>query len=373
MSGPDPDAILYESPIHDHGRKLGGELAAAFSVADHLFFREAARFEPLAAVLSGAVGDPDATMDALVGIGEGCPNGGMLLSLGAHAFAVAGAVATFAPDAVRDALLPKLATGSLIGAFAATEARAGSDVMAMETRYGETRNGYVLNGEKAWITNATQADVFIVFATKDVRLHSRGISAFLVERGAPGVTAAAAQVQGSPGNASLGTVTLRDVHIGREALIGRANAGAQVFRHAIVQERILLSAFLVGSIRRALRRSIEHAQTRQQFGAPIASHQYVSGRIVDIYRRYATTRLLLQYGIGRLELGSATEADASLVKLQCSEAAVESNLDAFRIHGAKGFETAGSEGLLDALSSVTYSGTSDLQKVIIAASLGLQP
>ena len=77
--------------------------------------------------------------------------------------------------------------------------------------------------------------------------------------------------------------------------------------------------------------------------------------------------------IGRLELGSATEADASLVKLQCSEAAVESNLDAFRIHGAKGFETAGSEGLLDALSSVTYSGTSDLQKVIIAASLGLQP
>ena len=83
-------------------------------------------------------------------------------------------------------------------------------------------------------------------------------------------------------------------------------------------------------------------------------------------------RLLLQYAISRLQLGIATEADASLVKLQCSEAAVESNLDAFRIHGAKGLETAGSEGLIDVLSSLTYSGTSDLQKVIIAASLGLQ-
>ena len=372
MSEPDPDAILYESPIHGQGRTLGGELAAAAGVADHRFFRELARFEPLAAVLNGAVGDPDATMDALVGLGEGCPNGGMLLSFGAHAFAVAGAVAKFAPDDMRAALLPQLASGSMIGAFAATEARAGSDVMAMETRYGETRSGYVLNGEKAWISNATQADVFVVFATKDQRLHSRGISAFLVERSTPGVTATAAQVQGSAGNASLGTVTLKDVHIGRDTLIGRVNAGAQVFRHSIAQERILLSAFLVGSIRRALRRSIDHAKSRQQFGAPIASNQYVSGRIVDIYRRYATTRLLLQYAIRRLEVGIATEADASLVKLQCSEAAVESNLDAFRIHGAKGFEAAGSEGLLDALSSVTYSGTSDLQRVIIAASLGLQ-
>jgi alkylation response protein AidB-like acyl-CoA dehydrogenase len=373
MPGPDPDAILYESPIHEQGRRLGEELAKGFGVADHLFFREAARFAPLAPVLSGGIGDPDATMDALVGLGEGCPSGSMLLSLGAHAFAVAAAVAKFAPDATRGALLPELASGARIGGFAATEAKAGSDVMAMDTRYAETRSGFVLNGEKAWITNATKADVFVVFATKDPRLHSRGISAFVVDRSTPGVSSSAVKVDGSAGNVTLGTVVLKDVHVGRDALLGRVNAGAQVFRHSIVQERILLSAFLVGSIRRALRRSIEHAQGRLQFGVPIASNQYVSGRIVDIYRRYATTRLLLQYGIARLERGTATEADASLVKLQCSEAAFESNLDSFRIHGAKGLETAGSEGLIDALSSVTYSGTSDLQRVIIAASLGLQP
>lgn len=370
MSGPDTDAILYESPIHERGRKLGGDLAASFTAADHLFFREMARFAPLRPLLEGGIGDPDAAMDALVGLGEGCPNGAMLLSFGAHAFAVNAALARFAADDLKAAYLPPLASGTMIGAFAATEAEAGSDVMAMATQFAETRTGYVLNGAKAWITNATQADVFIVFATKDARLHSRGISAFLVERGDPGVTTQAAT---EPGHAvaTLGSVTLADVHVGRDRLIGRINGGAVVFRNSIAQERILLSAFLVGSIRRALMRSIQHAESRQQYGAPISANQHVSGRIVDTYRRYATTRLLLQYGIGRLALGTATEADASLVKLQCSEAAVESAMDAFRIHGAKGYESAGAEGLVDVLSSVTYSGTSDLQKVIIAAALGL--
>ena len=194
------------------------ELAAAFAVADHLFFREIARLGAACAVFSGAVGDPDATMDALVGLGEGCPNGGMLLSLGAHAFAVPRRRSRNSPPMrCAQRFLPQLASGAMIGAFAATEAKAGSDVMAMETRYAETRSGYVLNGEKAWITNATQADVFVVFATKDVRLHSRGISAFLVERATPGRRPPPAVPV--PGHAGIVAwhVTLADVHIGRES------------------------------------------------------------------------------------------------------------------------------------------------------------
>ena len=175
--------------------------------------------------------------------------------------------------------------GAMIGAFAATEAKAGSDVMAMETRYAETRSGYVLNGEKAWISNATQADVFVVFATKDARLHSRGISAFLVERATPGVTIDGSRRARANGGSRSARVTLTDVHVGRESLIGRGRMPARRSSGTrSMQERILLSAFLVGSIRRALTRSIEHAKSRQQFGVPIASNQYVSGRIVDIYR-----------------------------------------------------------------------------------------
>ncbi len=372
MSAPDPDAILSESSIHLQGKRLGAGLADAFSVADHRFFREIAKWDALKPVLAGEVGDPRSTIEALIGLGEGCPNGGLLLAFGAHCFAVVSCLAKFAGPELAKSFLPRLQTGSLIGALCATETDAGSDVMAMKTSYAETDAGYVLQGEKILISNGVQADTFLVFATKDARLHSRGISCFLIERSSPGVTVTEMPVQGLRGT-SLGRLTLSDVRIGRVQLIGRPNAGAQIFRHAMIQERILLSAFLVGSMKRALSRSSDYANNRQQFGAPIATRQYVSGRIVDIYLRYATAKLLLDYATKRLQQGLASEADASLVKLYASEAALECQLNAFRVHGGKALEaeSGNCHELIDALSSLTYSGTSDLQKVILAASLGL--
>lgn len=372
MSAPDLDAILAESPIHAKGRTLGAGLAARFQVADHGFFREIAKWDALKPVLGGEVGEPRATVDALLGLGEGCPNGGLLLAFGAHAFAVTSCMAKFAAPEMVQSLLPRLASGALIGALAATETGAGSDVMAMKTSYAESDAGYVLNGSKTYISNGAQADVFLVFATKDARLHSRGISCFLVDRSTPGVTVATMALQGLKG-ASLGTLTLNEVRLNPASLIGRLNGGAQIFRHAMLRERILLSAFLVGSMKRALTRSAEYAKSRQQFGVPIASHQYVSGRIVEMLMRYATAKLLLDHATQRLAAGTATEADASLIKLYASEAALECQINAFRVHGGKGLEadSGNCDELIDVLSSLTYSGTSDLQKVILAASLGL--
>lgn len=372
MSAPDLDAILAESPLHQQGKRLGAGLAARFPVADHGFFREIAKWDALKAVLGGEIGDARATADALIGLGEGCPNGGLLLAFGAHSFAVASCIGKFASADIVKSLLPRLQTGSTIGALAATEAGAGSDVMAMKTSYAESGTGYVLQGEKTYISNGAQADIFLVFATKDARLHSRGISCFLVDRSAPGVTVAEMALQGLKG-ASLATLSLNEVRVDKGTLIGRPNGGAQIFRQAMLQERVLLSAFLVGSMKRALTRSSDYAKSRQQFGVPIATHQYVSGRIVEMLMRYATAKLLLDHATQRLALGTATEADASLVKLYASEAALECQLNAFRVHGGKSLE-AGSgncDELVDVLSSLTYSGTSDLQKVILAASLGL--
>jgi L-prolyl-PCP dehydrogenase len=372
MSAPDQDAILAESPIQLAGKRLGAGLAARFPVADHRFFGQIAKWDALKPVLRGEVGDARATTDALIGLGDGCPNGGLLLAFGAHAFAVASCIGKFAAPGLAAALLPRLETGTLIGALAATEAEAGSDVMAMRTSYAESDTGYRLQGEKTYISNGAQADVFLVFATKDARLHSRGIGCFLVERSAPGVSVADMKLQGLKG-ASLGTLTLNEVGVDRGSLIGRPNGGGQVFRQAMLQERILLSAFLVGSMRRALIRSSDYAKSRHQFGVPIATHQYVSGRIVEMLMRYATAKLLLDHATHRLALGAATEADASLVKLYASEGALECQLNAFRVHGGKGLEADGGncDELIDVLSSLTYSGTSDLQKVILAASLGL--
>jgi alkylation response protein AidB-like acyl-CoA dehydrogenase len=194
----------------------------------------------------------------------------------------------------RQIAAPRLQTGSAIGALAATEAGAGSDVMAMKTSYAESGTGYVLQGEKTYISNGAQADIFLVFATKDARLHSRGISCFLVDRSAPGVTVAEMALQGLKG-ASLATLSLNDVRVDKGTLIGRPNGGAQIFRQAMLQERVLLSAFLVGSMKRALTRSSDYAKSRQQFGVPIATHQYVRGRIVEMLMRYATAKLLLEH------------------------------------------------------------------------------
>ena len=187
MSAPDPLAILEESPIHAQGRKLGAELGAAFSVADHRFFQEIARWELLRPVLAGEVGEASVTIEGLIGLGEGCANGGLLLAFGAHCFAVASSIKKFADEETAKFFLPRLQSGSAIGSFAATEAEAGSDVMAIGTSFTETESGYVLRGEKTYIANAVHADVFLVFATKDARLHSRGISCFLVDRLTPGV------------------------------------------------------------------------------------------------------------------------------------------------------------------------------------------
>ena len=135
------------------------------------------------------------------------------------------------------------------------------------------------------------------------------------------------KLQGLKG-ASLGTLTLNDVGVDRGSLIGRPDGGAQVFRQAMLQERILLSAFLVGSMRRALIRSSDYAKSRHQFGVPIATHQYVSGRIVEMLMRYATAKLLLEpRDASDLPHGAATEADASLVKLYASEGALECQLE----------------------------------------------
>jgi alkylation response protein AidB-like acyl-CoA dehydrogenase len=341
-------------------------------VADRQFFRKIAEWDALGPVLGGEVGEARTTTEALIGLGEGCANGGLLLAFGAHCFAVASCIAKFADEETCKSFLPRLKTGSIIGAFAATEADAGSDVMALKTSVAETGTGFMLRGEKTYVTNAVAADLFLVFATKDVRLHSRGVSCFLVERSSPGVTVTALPVQGLAGSA-LGTVTLTDVPVERTRLIGRLNGGSQVFRHAMIQERILLSAFLVGSMKRTLARASEYAKARHQFGAPIATKQFVSGRVVDMLRRYATAKLLLQYAAERLQRGVASEAEASLTKLHASEGAVECQVDAFRIRGGKSIEGEGGtcDELIDALCSLTYSGTSDLQKVILAASLGL--
>lgn len=371
------DLLPPEAPEHqaarDFARSLhaqGGPGASAPSFRDA--WRRAADFGLFDVLIPEEEMSVDVTLSVLEGMGEGCESGGFMLGVGAHCFGFSAPLIGFGDDQ-QLSMLSGLRDGSVIGALAATEAGAGSDVMSLQTRFRPEGDGYVLNGTKCFITNVREADTFLVLATRDPRLHFRGISAFLVPRTARGVEVGADEPRMGLHGCSIGSLFLDDVVVPRSAVLGRLGGGAAVFQHAMLWERSMIAGAHLGVLRRQLRDSVAYARERQQFGRPIGANQYVAGRLVEILIKYTTARLLVRDTVARLFEGSLTPGEASLAKLYVSEAVLSSGLDAFRVHGGVAFTSGSSAGvsLIDALGGIIYSGTSDIQKVIIADQLGL--
>jgi alkylation response protein AidB-like acyl-CoA dehydrogenase len=316
--------------------------------------------------------DSTKVFSTLEGLGEGCENGGFLLALGAHCFGVGAPLVHFGQKSHRN-LLSSLRDGTAVAALAATEPEAGSDVMSLATLFQADGENYVLQGTKCFITNVQDADIFLVLATKDPRLHFRGISAFLVPSNTPGLAVRNQESRLGLHGCSIGTLCLNNVVIPKSALLGRVNDGAALLRHAMIWERSLIVATHVGAMRRQLLNCLARAKSRHQFGRPIGSKQYVAGRIVDLLLRYTTSCLLVKDTLTKLAAGKLTAGEASLTKLYVSEAEIASSLDALRIYGGQGYmnEFPVSNDLRNSLGAIVYSGTSDMQRVIIAAELGL--
>lgn len=335
-------------------------------------WREAAKFGLFELLIPRDGLDVETVLATLEGLGESCENGGFLLAVGAHCFGVGAPLSRFGLETQTE-LLDSLRDGSAIAAFAATEPTAGSDVMALDTRFWPEGDRYVIQGTKCFITNAQDADVFLLLATKDPRLHFRGVSAFLVSRDTEGLRVGVDEPRLGLHGCSIGSLSLDRVAVPRSALVGRSGAGSAIFRHAMMWERSLIVGFQVGVMRRQLLACLVQAKTRRQFGRPIGSNQYMAGRIVDLLMRYTTSRLLVSETVAKLSDGTLTDAEASLTKVYVSEAELASSLDAFRIYGGSAFmnESRAATELRNSLGGIIYSGTSDLQKVIIAAELGL--
>lgn len=322
--------------------------------------------------LGGAALSPDDLCDALEGLGAGCPDNALFFSAGAHLWAVAKPIVDFGTEEQKAAWLPALLDGVRIGAHAASEPGAGSDVMSMTTRYRKVDGGYVLDGAKIFVTNAPVADLFVAFATSDPRLHFRGITAFLVERGNPGLSVGPNEekmgLKGSP----IGAVFFEDCFVPAGALLGRERQGSRIFQTSLAWERTFIQAHQVGAMRRQIERAVAHALERRQFGSAIAKFQAVSHRIVDMYLRYWHCRLVLRMAASELMLNGNTQF-AAMSKLVLGEGALATHLEALRNYGGSGYmaEMGLEKEVRDALGGTLYSGTSDLQKNIIAASLGL--
>ncbi len=367
-----------ETAEHQAARAFGHSIPAALSGdgAERESFqgiwRRAAAFGLFDLLIPQGRLDGQRALATLEGLGEGCQNGGFLLALGAHCFGVGAPLARFGAD-THQPHLSALRDGSKVAAFAATEPDAGSDVMSMTTSFRPDGDGYVLHGTKCFVTNVQEADLFLVLATSDPRLHSRGVSAFLVTRDASGLQVGPNEPHLGLDGCSIGSLFLDHAVVPNSALLGRVGGGAAVFQHAMLWERSLIFVAHVGVLRRQLTACLARAKERHQFRRPIGANQYVAGRIVDLLGRYVTSHLLVKDTVTALAMGTLTPGQASLAKLWVSEALLASSLDTIRVHGGAGFLHGSPVGpdVYASLGSVIYSGTSDLQKVIIASELGL--
>ena len=318
------------------------------------------------------LGLPDvlATME---GLGYGSRDQGLLFSINAHLWTNTMPLLVYGSSEQKQRYLPRLSNGEMIGANAATEPDAGSDIFSMRTRAERQGDFYVLNGTKTFVTNATVADLVVAYATLDPALGPMGITAFLIERDTPGLTISRKLDKMGLRTSPMAEVLFDDCRVPVANRLGREGRGVAVFESSMEWERGCILANCLGVMRRQLEEVISHARSRRQFGKPIGKYQSVANRIVDMQIRLDTSRPLV-YRIGKLKAqGKPAALQAAIAKLHVSDCFVKSSLDTIQIFGGYGYMTEQQveRDLRDAVGSMLYSGTSDIQRNIIAKMLGL--
>lgn len=321
----------------------------------------------------GAGADALTTVGVLESFGYGCRDNGLSFSINAHMWTAAMPLLSFGTDEQKQRYLPGLCTGGLIGGNAMSEPNSGSDAFSLTTT--ATREGeiYRINGNKIFVTNGSIADVLVVFATVDPKKGPRGVTAFLVERNFPGFRISRQMDKMGMRTSPMAEVFLEDCEVPIANRLGREGAGSSLFADAMTWERGCILATAVGSMQRLLEASIDYARERKQFGQPIGKFQLVASKIVDMQLSIETSRALLYRQAWLRSFGKNVFKEAALAKLHISESWVKCAQDALQIHGGYGYmkELGLERELRDATASTLYSGTSELQRVIIAPLLGL--
>lgn len=313
------------------------------------------------------------TMAVMEGLGIGCEDNGLLFALNAQMWSVELPLLRFGSEEQRRRYLPGLASGELIGAHGMTESGSGSDAFSLATTAEHRGDSYVLNGEKWFITNAPAADLAIIFATVDGSLGVGGISAFIVERGTAGLAIGENEEKMGMRGSTIGRLTFTDCVIDEHQRLGGEGGGAAIFNSSMEWERAAILSVCAGAMQRELDRCIEYAKTRRQFKEPIGRFPAVSNRIADMKVRLEASRALLQRVAELKDSDQPAWLEAAVAKLFISEAWVQSSLDAQLVYGAFGYmaENGIERQVRDSLASRIYSGTSDIQRLVIARWLGL--
>ncbi|HLZ21903.1 MAG TPA: acyl-CoA dehydrogenase family protein [Ktedonobacterales bacterium] len=289
-----------------------------------------------------------------------------------HAGLVALCIQEWGSEEQKRRYLPGLAAGTSIGCYCLTEPEAGSDAASMRTTAHEDGDGYVLNGEKIWITNGNLADIAIVFATRDAAARHRGICAFVVPTETPGF------VREKMGNAELGhrasdhaRITFRECRVPKDALLGPVGGGFSVAMSALDRGRMGVAAGAVGVGQACLDACVEYARTRRQFGQRIGDFQMIQATLADMAADLDAARLLVYRAAWLKDTGQPTTRVTSIAKLFATEAAARAASEAVLLHGNRGYsnEYPVERYYRDIKGLQIYEGTSHIQRIIIAREL----
>ena len=273
----------------------------------------------------------------------------------------------------KEKYIPALVNGDVIGAFAITEPNSGSDVASMGTSATETDDGYILNGQKMWISNAQTADVSLVYAYTDKAKKHKGISCFLVDmKNNPGIKTAAIETKLGLFCAPTGEIAFEDAKIPKSALLGQKGDGFKICMWQLNNTRLGCAARGVGIARGCHEHAIKYALERTQFGQPIAEFEMIQDQLALMYVEYEAARLLVLKAAYEKDQGNiGNTLSVSTAKYYAAEAAVNSSGLAMKIFGSYGYssEYPVERFFRDAKSLQTVEGTSNIQKVIIARAI----
>lgn len=293
------------------------------------------------------------------------------LSYGAHSNLCLNQIQKNGTEAQKLSYLPKLCSGEHIGALAMSEPGAGSDVVSMRLRAEKRGDRYILNGNKMWITNGPDANVFVIYAKTEPEAGSKGITAFLVERDAPGFSRAQKLDKLGMRGSNTCELVFEDCEVPEENILGGLNRGVAVLMSGLDYERAVLSGGPVGIMQACLDVVVPYVHDRKQFGQSIGEFQLIQGKVADMYTLTSASRAFL-YAVGRaLDRGEDSRKDAAAVILYTAEMATKCALDAIQLLGGNGYINDYPTGRLlrDAKLYEIGAGTSEIRRMLIGREL----
>ncbi len=293
------------------------------------------------------------------------------LSVAAHNGLCSAHIFLFGTEAQKQQYLVPLAKGEWIGAWGLTEPTAGSDAAHLRTAAARDGDGWVINGSKAFITHASIGDVAVVMAITDKTKGPHGISAFIIERGNPGMAAGRHEDKLGMRASDTSELILRDCHVNADALLGAENAGFINTLQVLDAGRIGIAALAVGLAQGAYETARRYALERVQFGQPIASFQAIQWKLVDLATRIEAARLLTYRAAYLKDKGVRTSRESAMAKLMSSEVAVRASEECVQIHGGYGFvkDYPAEKFFRDVKLTTIGEGTSEIQRLVIARQL----